>query len=84
MGKDRREDFSGAELALINSHGSLRRGSPDGGPGYWALQRQILRSEGPQSVLAVALGRDIKGQLSPCSARWLRLTPSISLKPWGW
>jgi uncharacterized membrane protein len=32
---------------------------------YWILQRQILRAEGPQSVLAAALGRDIKGKLSP-------------------
>lgn len=35
------------------------------GIAYWILQREILRSEGPQSVLAVALGRDIKGKLSP-------------------
>jgi uncharacterized membrane protein len=35
------------------------------GIAYWVLQRQILRSEGPESVLAVALGRDIKGKLSP-------------------
>jgi uncharacterized membrane protein len=32
---------------------------------YWILQRQILRAEGPQSVLAAALGHDIKGKLSP-------------------
>jgi uncharacterized membrane protein len=32
---------------------------------YWILQRQILRAEGPQSVLAAAVGRDIKGKLSP-------------------
>jgi uncharacterized membrane protein len=32
---------------------------------YLVLQRQILRSEGPHSVLAAALGRDIKGKLSP-------------------
>jgi uncharacterized membrane protein len=32
---------------------------------YWLLQRQILRAEGPHSVLAAALGRDIKGKLSP-------------------
>ena len=32
---------------------------------YWILQRQILRAEGPHSVLAAALGRDIKGKLSP-------------------
>ena len=35
------------------------------GCAYLLLQRQILRSEGPQSVLAAALGRDIKGKLSP-------------------
>lgn len=35
------------------------------GLAYLLLQRQILRSEGPQSVLAAALGRDIKGKLSP-------------------
>ena len=35
------------------------------GIAYLMLQRQILRSEGPESVLATALGRDIKGKLSP-------------------
>jgi uncharacterized membrane protein len=35
------------------------------GIAYWILQQQILRTEGPQSVLAAALGRDIKGKLSP-------------------
>jgi TMEM175 potassium channel family protein len=34
------------------------------GIAYLILQQQILRSEGPQSVLAAALGRDIKGKLS--------------------
>jgi uncharacterized membrane protein len=34
------------------------------GIAYLILQRQILRSEGPQSPLAVALGRDLKGKLS--------------------
>jgi uncharacterized membrane protein len=32
---------------------------------YLMLQRQILRSEGPESVLASAVGPDIKGKLSP-------------------
>jgi TMEM175 potassium channel family protein len=32
---------------------------------YWILQRQILRAEGPHSVLATAVGRDTKGKLSP-------------------
>ena len=35
------------------------------GVAYWILQRQILRVEGPQSILAAAVGRDIKGNLSP-------------------
>jgi uncharacterized membrane protein len=32
---------------------------------YWVLQQQILRAEGPKSVLATAVGRDPKGKLSP-------------------
>ena len=32
---------------------------------YMILQRAITRSQGPTSVLAAALGRDIKGKLSP-------------------
>jgi uncharacterized membrane protein len=35
------------------------------GIAYLMLQRQILRSEGPESTLALALGRDLKGKLSP-------------------
>jgi uncharacterized membrane protein len=35
------------------------------GIAYLILQRQILRSEGPGSVLAAALGRDFKGKVSP-------------------
>jgi uncharacterized membrane protein len=31
---------------------------------YWILRRLILRVEGPQSVLAAALGRDLKVKLS--------------------
>ena len=32
---------------------------------YLLLQRAILRLEGPQSMLASAVGRDLKGKLSP-------------------
>jgi uncharacterized membrane protein len=32
---------------------------------YWILQRRILAAEGPGSVLATAVGRDLKGKLSP-------------------
>ena len=35
------------------------------GMAYLVLQRQILRSEGPDGILAAALGRDIKGKVSP-------------------
>src|SRR5688500_7888147 len=35
------------------------------GVAYWMLQWQILRSEGPESILALALCRDLKGKLSP-------------------
>jgi uncharacterized membrane protein len=31
---------------------------------YTVLQQQILRAEGPQSVLATAVGQDLKGKLS--------------------
>jgi uncharacterized membrane protein len=33
------------------------------GIAYWMLQWRILRSEGPESILALALGRDLKGKL---------------------
>ena len=32
---------------------------------YLLLQQQILRAEGPKSIVAAALGRDNKGKLSP-------------------
>ncbi|MGB7211957.1 MAG: TMEM175 family protein [Gemmatimonadales bacterium] len=32
---------------------------------YWILQRQILASEGPNSLLARAVGNDFKGKASP-------------------
>jgi len=32
---------------------------------YWILQSVIIRSQGPDSVLARAVGRDLKGKLSP-------------------
>jgi uncharacterized membrane protein len=35
------------------------------GVAYYLLQKAILRSEGPGSTLAKALGRDIKGKISP-------------------
>jgi uncharacterized membrane protein len=35
------------------------------GVAYWILQNVILRREGPDSVLARAIGRDLKGKASP-------------------
>jgi uncharacterized membrane protein len=32
---------------------------------YWILLRRILRNEGPSSLLATAVGNDIKGKISP-------------------
>jgi uncharacterized membrane protein len=32
---------------------------------YWILQRTIIASQGRDSVLAAAVGRDVKGKLSP-------------------
>ena len=32
---------------------------------YWILQRTIIATEGPHSLLATAVGRDIKGKISP-------------------
>jgi uncharacterized membrane protein len=32
---------------------------------YWILQRTIIRSQGSESLLARAVGRDVKGKLSP-------------------
>ena len=34
------------------------------GIAYWILVRALLRREGPHSLLAVAIGRDLKGKLS--------------------
>lgn len=35
------------------------------GVGYVILQKRIIKTQGPNSVLAHALGKDIKGRLSP-------------------
>jgi uncharacterized membrane protein len=32
---------------------------------YWLLQRAIIAEHGPKSLLAAALGRDVKGNISP-------------------
>ncbi len=35
------------------------------GIAYWLLQRTVIRSQGADSLLAHAVGRDLKGNLSP-------------------
>jgi uncharacterized membrane protein len=47
---------------------------------YYLLQGAILRTEGPDSLLAGALGRDLKGKLSP--AVYAVAIPSAFLRPW--
>ncbi len=51
---------------------------------YWILQQRILKKHGSDSLLAKALGKDIKGKLSPilyllaiistCYSEWISIT----------
>ena len=47
---------------------------------YAALQRTIMRAEGPDSILRSALGRDIKGKLSPLL--YALAIPTAFVEPW--
>ena len=47
---------------------------------YYILQRAILRKQGPASLLAVAVGRDLKGKLSPVI--YAVAIPSAFVRPW--
>jgi len=47
---------------------------------YYILQRSILRAEGPDSLLARAIGRDLKGKLSPVF--YLLAIPAAFVSPW--
>jgi len=47
---------------------------------YYILQSAIIAREGRQSLLAVALGRDWKGKLSP--AIYLAAIPLAFVSPW--
>jgi uncharacterized membrane protein len=47
---------------------------------YWLLQRAIIAVEGPGSMLAVAVGRDWKGKLSP--VLYLAAVVSAAWLPW--
>lgn len=47
---------------------------------YWILQRTIIVQQGPDSLLARAIGNDWKGKLSP--ALYLAAIPLAFLSPW--
>src|SRR5262249_40955284 len=47
---------------------------------YWILQRAIIARQGNDSLLAVALGKDLKGKLSP--ALYLIAIPVGAVAPW--
>ena len=47
---------------------------------YWILQRLIIRSQGADSILARALGRDLKGNLSPVF--YVLAIPAAFVRPW--
>ena len=47
---------------------------------YWILQRVIIAREGPDSLLARAVGRDLKGKISP--VLYLVALPAAFWAPW--
>ncbi len=47
---------------------------------YWLLQQAIIAAEGPSSLLAVAVGRDWKGKLSP--VLYIVAIASTAWLPW--
>jgi uncharacterized membrane protein len=47
---------------------------------YYILQGTIIRSEGPQSLLAAAIGTDVKGRISPLI--YLLAIPVAFIRPW--
>jgi uncharacterized membrane protein len=50
------------------------------GVAYWVLQRVIIASQGAESALATAVGRDMKGKLSPLL--YAIAIPSAFVSPW--
>jgi uncharacterized membrane protein len=50
------------------------------GVAYLILQRTIIRSQGADSVLARAVGRDVKGRLSPLF--YMLAIPAAFVRPW--
>lgn len=47
---------------------------------YWVLQRQIILRQGQDSLLAAAVGGDIKGKISPLF--YLIAIPAAFVRPW--
>ena len=47
---------------------------------YWILQRAIVAGEGEQSLLAAAVGRDLKGNLSP--VLYMIAIAAAFFRPW--
>jgi hypothetical protein len=47
---------------------------------YFILQKRILHLDGPDSVLAKAVGKDFKGKISP--VLYLVGIPSAFISPW--
>ncbi len=47
---------------------------------YWTLQRAIIAAQGEHSLLARAIGRDLKGKASPLL--YLAAIPAAFLSPW--
>ena len=47
---------------------------------YWILQRAIIARQGRESVLATAVGRDMKGKLSP--ACYILAIAATTVAPW--
>src|SRR5215470_246339 len=47
---------------------------------YWILQRAIIARQGRESLLAVAVGQDVKGKLSP--ALYIIAIATTTITPW--
>ncbi len=47
---------------------------------YWMLQQQIIRHEGAESLLRKAIGRDLKGKLSPLI--YIIAIAAVLVSPW--
>jgi uncharacterized membrane protein len=47
---------------------------------YYVLQTTIVRHDGPDSPLAAAIGRDLKGKLSP--VLYATALPAVLLNRW--